>query len=105
MVVYDGDHLVWETSQTMAGIPYGDCFSVEVRWDFTPAGGPDGMCVQVHIMVPFSKRCLFKVRRCVGRCVGRCSGRWPPPSPGRSAAAAWPAPGARRRSVRLRPPC
>ncbi len=31
--VYTEDHLVFESSQTMTDIPYGDCFTVDLRWD------------------------------------------------------------------------
>jgi hypothetical protein len=62
LVLYDREHMVWETSQTMAGIPYGDCFTVETRWDFKPRGEGEGVDVTVHVCVPFTKRCLFKVR-------------------------------------------
>ncbi|KAJ9511574.1 hypothetical protein QJQ45_003603 [Haematococcus lacustris] len=36
---YAGGHMVFETSQTMANIPYGDCFTVDVRLGV----GPDRM--------------------------------------------------------------
>ena len=38
--MYKGDHLVFETSQVMDDIPYGDRFKVEARWDVT-SQGPD----------------------------------------------------------------
>ena len=58
--VYSGQHLVFETSQVMSDIPYGDHFRVDQRWDVTP--GPDpGICtLQVHIVVPFTKNTLWK---------------------------------------------
>lgn len=62
--VYKGDWLVIETSQTMADIPCGDCFSVEVRWDIQPdAAAMDPtrqVTVQLHIRVPFTKRTMVK---------------------------------------------
>ena len=44
--MYKGDHLVFETSQVMDDIPYGDRFKVEARWDVTSAG-PDACQVRV----------------------------------------------------------
>ena len=38
--MYKGDHLVFETSQVMDDIPYGDRFKVEARWDIVNTG-PD----------------------------------------------------------------
>jgi hypothetical protein len=67
--------MVWETSQTMAGIPYGDCFSVETRWDFKPSRAKgSGVDVTVHVCVPFTKRCLFKVGGCLLLGLLWCSG-------------------------------
>ncbi len=83
---YDGDHLVFETSQTMNDIPYGDCFTVDKRWDIRPdpessesllvvrierAGLRRSSSVtdlfllpqqpqEVHLRVPFSRTCFFK---------------------------------------------
>ena len=37
--LFQGDHLVLETSQIMSQIPYGDHFKVETRWDITPDQG------------------------------------------------------------------
>eukprot|EP00201_Polytomella_parva_P021648 CAMPEP_0175046020 /NCGR_PEP_ID=MMETSP0052_2-20121109/4789_1 /TAXON_ID=51329 ORGANISM="Polytomella parva, Strain SAG 63-3" /NCGR_SAMPLE_ID=MMETSP0052_2 /ASSEMBLY_ACC=CAM_ASM_000194 /LENGTH=890 /DNA_ID=CAMNT_0016309701 /DNA_START=630 /DNA_END=3298 /DNA_ORIENTATION=+ len=69
--VYDVDeHLVFESSQTMTDIPYGDCFTVDLRWDVTAVKGGEGakggggggseVNFDVYIKVPFSRRCLFK---------------------------------------------
>ncbi|GAX79453.1 hypothetical protein CEUSTIGMA_g6894.t1 [Chlamydomonas eustigma] len=61
---YSDDYIVFETSQTMSDIPYGDCFTVEKRWDIRPA--PDAppssptLLVDVHLRVPFSRTCFFK---------------------------------------------
>ena len=34
--VYAAQHIVFETSQVMNDIPYGDHFKVETRWDIFP---------------------------------------------------------------------
>ena len=39
---YPEGHLVFESSQTMADIPYGDCFTVDLRWDVRPQEGGSG---------------------------------------------------------------
>ena len=31
--LYQGEYIVFESSQTMVDIPYGDCFTVDLRWD------------------------------------------------------------------------
>ncbi len=31
--LFSPDHIVYESSQTMTDIPYGDCFTVDQRWD------------------------------------------------------------------------
>jgi len=33
---YKDEHFVFESSQTMTDIPYGDCFTVDLRWDVRP---------------------------------------------------------------------
>ncbi len=74
---FEGNHLVFESSQTMADIPYGDCFTVDLRWDIHPlpdapveevSYSSDGTAVvsvpQVQITavvrVPFTTMCMFK---------------------------------------------
>ena len=52
--LYSGSYLVFETSQVQMDIPYGDHFTVETRWDITPAG-EGASHVTVHLAVPFSK--------------------------------------------------
>lgn len=39
---YPGEHVVFESSQTMTDIPYGDCFTVDLRWDVHSMGPPSG---------------------------------------------------------------
>lgn len=51
--IFGGDHLVFETSQVMNDIPFGDHFTVETRWDVTPlppstSGGP-----RCQVVTPF----------------------------------------------------
>ncbi|KAG2441897.1 hypothetical protein HXX76_003503 [Chlamydomonas incerta] len=62
--LYSDDHIVFESSQTMTDIPYGDCFTVDQRWDVKrdPAADPDKPQVtfDLHVRVPFTSRCLFK---------------------------------------------
>ena len=60
--MYRGNHLVLETSQSMPNIPFGDHFTVEVRWDITQiAGGDPSQCrVQSQVSVPFSKATWWK---------------------------------------------
>ena len=59
--MYKGNHLVLETSQTMPNIPFGDHFTVEVRWDVTQAPGAASQCrVQSCVSVPFSKATWWK---------------------------------------------
>eukprot|EP00200_Dunaliella_tertiolecta_P008373 CAMPEP_0202378358 /NCGR_PEP_ID=MMETSP1127-20130417/17680_1 /ASSEMBLY_ACC=CAM_ASM_000462 /TAXON_ID=3047 /ORGANISM="Dunaliella tertiolecta, Strain CCMP1320" /LENGTH=812 /DNA_ID=CAMNT_0048976633 /DNA_START=173 /DNA_END=2611 /DNA_ORIENTATION=- len=65
---HEGDHLVFESSQTMTDIPYGDCFTVDIRWDITPttieAEGDEqetpGLNIGIVMKVPFQRSCLFK---------------------------------------------
>ena len=59
--------MVFETCQTMSDIPYGDCFTVDMRWDFKVSNqvaasidGEAGLLVEVHLRVPFNKTCFFK---------------------------------------------
>eukprot|EP00873_Tetraselmis_striata_P042724 jgi/Tetstr1/462988/TSEL_007929.t2 len=57
--VYGGDHFVLETSQVMNDIPYGDHFTVDMRWDVTPQGS--AACqVELRINIPFSRKTMFK---------------------------------------------
>jgi hypothetical protein len=71
--VYAGSHIVFETSQVMNDIPYGDHFKVETRWDIfpeVPVGGAGGDTAGddgepsskliIHIAVPFTKSTMFK---------------------------------------------
>ncbi|GFR45949.1 hypothetical protein Agub_g7415, partial [Astrephomene gubernaculifera] len=62
--LYTPDHIVFESSQTMTDIPYGDCFTVDQRWDVKRDAGaePDKpqITFDVHVRVPFTSRCLFK---------------------------------------------
>ncbi|KAL4527599.1 hypothetical protein Ndes2526A_g08627 [Nannochloris sp. 'desiccata'] len=58
--VHSGQHLLFETSQVMSDIPYGDHFRVDQRWDVTP-GPESGSCtLSVHIAVPFTKSTMWK---------------------------------------------
>ncbi|GIL64209.1 hypothetical protein Vafri_18181 [Volvox africanus] len=62
--LYSDEHIVFESSQTMTDIPYGDCFTVDQRWDIKK--DPDSefdrpmITLDLHVRVPFSNRCLFK---------------------------------------------
>ncbi|KXZ52408.1 hypothetical protein GPECTOR_9g452 [Gonium pectorale] len=62
--LYSDEHIVFESSQTMTDIPYGDCFTVDQRWDvrMDPQSDPDKPHVMfdLHVRVPFTSRCLFK---------------------------------------------
>ncbi|KAL3156848.1 hypothetical protein ABBQ38_001117 [Trebouxia sp. C0009 RCD-2024] len=59
--MYRDNHLVLETSQTMPNIPFGDHFTVEVRWDITQAPDAPSHCrVQSCVSVPFSKATWWK---------------------------------------------
>ncbi|KAG2489021.1 hypothetical protein HYH03_012459 [Edaphochlamys debaryana] len=62
--LYSEDHIVFESSQTMTDIPYGDCFTVDQRWDVRrdPHAEPDKpqITFDLHVRVPFTSRCLFK---------------------------------------------
>lgn len=61
--VFSGQHVVWEVQQSMSDIPYGDCFTVNTRWDFKPAvgqGGEEATEMSIWMSVPFSRRCMFK---------------------------------------------
>ncbi|GIL88424.1 hypothetical protein Vretimale_14984 [Volvox reticuliferus] len=62
--LYSDEHIVFESSQTMTDIPYGDCFTVDQRWDIKkdPESDPERPMVKfdLHVRVPFSNRCLFK---------------------------------------------
>jgi hypothetical protein len=50
------------TSQTMQDIPYGDYFSVEVRWDIEDlkGRGPDCCNLRISLDVPFTKKTVWK---------------------------------------------
>ncbi|DBA65827.1 TPA: hypothetical protein ACH3X2_002859 [Trebouxia sp. C0005] len=59
--MYRGNHLVLETSQSMPNIPFGDHFTVEVRWDITQVAGDPSQCrLQSQVSVPFSKATWWK---------------------------------------------
>lgn len=59
--IYDGDHLVFQISQVMKDIPYGDNFSVEMRWDVKP--DEDGGCrISVYVAVPFIRSVMAPFR-------------------------------------------
>ena len=58
--VHAHQHLVFETSQVMNDIPYGDHFRVDQRWDVTPGPEPGSCSLDVHISVPFTKSTLWK---------------------------------------------
>ncbi|EFJ48154.1 hypothetical protein VOLCADRAFT_104846 [Volvox carteri f. nagariensis] len=69
--LYEDEHIVFESSQTMTDIPYGDCFTVDQRWDIrrevfvSEGGGADTgdratISFDLHVRVPFTSRCLFK---------------------------------------------
>ena len=52
---------VWESSQRIAGIPYGDCFTVEARWEFRSVPEyPGRIMVKHYFAVPFSKSTVWK---------------------------------------------
>jgi hypothetical protein len=57
--VYKGSHIVFETSQVMSDIPYGDHFKVEARWDIFP-DGPNTSALRIHFAVPFTKNTMWK---------------------------------------------
>ena len=42
--LFPGDHVVFETSQMMTGIPMADLFKVEARWDITPSPQDTSRC-------------------------------------------------------------
>ena len=59
--MYKEHHLVLETSQTMSNIPFGDHFTVEVRWDVTQISASPSQCrVKSQVHVPFSKSTWWK---------------------------------------------
>ena len=74
--MYRDNHLVLETSQTMPNIPFGDHFTVEVRWDISQTPGSPTQCrVQSCVTVPFSKATWWKkVGRpvCASTCLTGC---------------------------------
>jgi hypothetical protein len=57
--LHPGNHLIFETSQIM-DIPYGDHFSVEQRWDYTPTEDNKKCKVESRLRIPFSKKTMFK---------------------------------------------
>ena len=58
--VYANQCLVFETSQVMNDIPYGDHFRVDQRWDVTPGEEPGTCTLEVNIAVPFTKNTMWK---------------------------------------------
>jgi len=58
--VHSGQHLLFETSQVMSDIPYGDHFRVDQRWDITSGPGSGTCTLTVHIAVPFTKSTMWK---------------------------------------------
>lgn len=59
--VYKNDHILFETSQVMSDIPYGDHFKVETRWDIFPdTKSPNSSVLVIHIGVPFTKNTMWK---------------------------------------------
>lgn len=58
-VFHGGSTLLFETSQTMADIPYGDYFTVETRWEVKAIHG-GGCHVKVYCSVPFSKSTMLR---------------------------------------------
>ena len=54
--LFSGDRLVFEYTQHISGIPMGDLFKVEVRWDITPVAGQEAARCQVGILWPVPLR-------------------------------------------------
>ena len=47
----------------MPDIPYGDCFTVEARWNvcpLPPVGGIPQVSLQTHVMVSFAKNTIWR---------------------------------------------
>eukprot|EP01025_Chloroclados_australasicus_P036695 TRINITY_DN3739_c0_g1_i5.p1 TRINITY_DN3739_c0_g1~~TRINITY_DN3739_c0_g1_i5.p1 ORF type:complete len:686 (+),score=67.52 TRINITY_DN3739_c0_g1_i5:148-2058(+) len=57
--LFQGNYFVFETSQVMTDIPYGDYFTVEMRWDFENIAN-DRCRVTVYCSVPFLKRTVVQ---------------------------------------------
>ncbi|KAG1674300.1 hypothetical protein FOA52_013489 [Chlamydomonas sp. UWO 241] len=78
---YEGDVVLYEAAQTNMDIPYGDCFTVNTRWEIRPSnygetGLSDGdgdpfaalasaddiprITVDIYLRVPFTRMCLFR---------------------------------------------
>lgn len=55
---------VGHNSQVMPDIPYGDCFTVEARWDISEAaaspGAPPCLKIATHVMVDFTKQTIWR---------------------------------------------
>lgn len=60
--IYKDEHLVFEISQVMKDIPYGDNFSVEIRWDVVPEVGNQGCLISIHVAVPFIRSVMAPFR-------------------------------------------
>ncbi|XP_059633838.1 protein VASCULAR ASSOCIATED DEATH 1, chloroplastic isoform X3 [Cornus florida] len=60
--VYRNSHLVFETSQQISDVPYGDYFRVEALWDMERDGDESKECciLRVYVNVAFSKKTMFK---------------------------------------------
>ena len=56
--LFSGDRLVFEYTQHISGIPMGDLFKVEVRWDITPVAGEEASRCQVGNLWPICSHCL-----------------------------------------------
>eukprot|EP01026_Neomeris_dumetosa_P038110 TRINITY_DN3100_c0_g1_i12.p1 TRINITY_DN3100_c0_g1~~TRINITY_DN3100_c0_g1_i12.p1 ORF type:complete len:629 (-),score=76.10 TRINITY_DN3100_c0_g1_i12:220-2106(-) len=56
---YREEHLVFETSQVMSDIPFGDSFTVETRWDLVNLDS--NTCrLTIHCHIPFSKKIMWR---------------------------------------------
>ncbi|KAK4848684.1 hypothetical protein QYF36_016093 [Acer negundo] len=60
--VYKNSHLVFETSQEVSDVPYGDYFRVEGRWDIERVGNEseEGCILRVYVNVAFIRNTLWK---------------------------------------------
>ncbi|KAK3195205.1 hypothetical protein Dsin_026515 [Dipteronia sinensis] len=59
---YKNSHLVFETSQEVSDVPYGDYFRVEGRWDIERIGNEseEGCIMRVYVNVAFIRNTLWK---------------------------------------------
>lgn len=60
--VYRNSHLIFETSQEISDVPYGDYFTVEGRWDVERDGDDSqpGCILRIYINVSFSKKTMWR---------------------------------------------